>query len=67
MNQITFDVPNISCNHCVHTIQMELGEMQGVASVDASAESKQVKVEFSDPASEEKLRQTLAAINYPAN
>ncbi len=30
MNKITFVVPNINCNHCVHTIETELSEMDGV-------------------------------------
>ena len=66
MEKITFNVPNISCGHCVHTIQMELSELEGVSSVKASAETKQVMVEFDAPADEKKLRETLLEINYPA-
>ena len=40
----TFLVPNISCNHCVMTIERELGELEGVASVDADIETKNVTV-----------------------
>ena len=66
MQNVTFQVPNISCGHCVHTIQMELGEVEGVSTVKASAETKQVTVQFDAPASEQTLRDTLAEINYPA-
>jgi len=66
MNKVRFDVPNISCNHCVHTIQAELADLEGVNSVTASLESKQVEVEYVDPASEQKLRDLLSEINYPA-
>jgi copper chaperone len=66
MNTITFQVPNISCGHCVHTIQMELGELEGVSTVKASAETKQVDVQFDSPATEQTLRDMLAEINYPA-
>lgn len=66
MQNVTFQVPNISCGHCVHTIQMELGELEGVSMVKASAETKQVTVQYDAPASEQKLRDTLAEINYPA-
>jgi len=66
MNTITFTVPNISCAHCVHTIQMELNDLEGVSDVRASAETKQVVVEYSDPANEKLLRETLLEINYPA-
>jgi copper chaperone len=66
MEKITFNVPNISCGHCVHTIQMELSELEGVSGVNASAETKQVTVEFKAPADEKKLREILLEINYPA-
>ena len=33
----TFSVPNISCGHCVMTIERELGELEGVSSVEANA------------------------------
>ena len=66
MEKITFNVPNISCGHCVHTIQTELSELEGVANVKASAETKQVTVEFNPPVDEKKIRETLLEINYPA-
>ena len=65
MQSKTFTVPNISCGHCVHTIQMEVGDMDGVESVVASAETKQVEIVFADPASEDGIKALLAEINYP--
>jgi len=62
----TYTVPNINCMHCVHTIKNELLEIEGVTSVEADAATKQVVVQFADPATEEKLLETLAEINYPA-
>ena len=59
-------IPNISCNHCVNTIQMELNDLDGVDSVEANAEFKTVIVMFDDPATDEKMRTLLAEINYPA-
>ena len=44
----TVNVPNINCGHCVNTIQNELGELPGVESVTASAESKQVTVMWTE-------------------
>ena len=38
---VTFNIPNISCNHCVHTINMELSELEGVVSVSADLDTKQ--------------------------
>jgi copper ion binding protein len=65
MQIVTYEVPGIHCNHCVHTIKMELSEMDGVQAVDANAESKKVTVEFDAPASPEKIESLLAEINYP--
>lgn len=66
MTNLTLNVPNISCGHCVHTIQSELSELEGVGKVLASSETKQVTVSFDPPADEEKIKALLAEINYPA-
>jgi copper chaperone len=66
MTTVTYQIPNISCMHCVHTIKSEVGELTGVKSVDANQETKLVKIEFEPPATEEKIKQLLADINYPA-
>ncbi len=66
MKTVTYTIPNISCNHCVHTIKTELSDMAGVQSVDANVASKQATVTFDAPATEDKIKETLAEINYPA-
>jgi copper ion binding protein len=66
METKTFTVPNITCHHCTNTIQNELGELAGVASVKADVESKKVTVAWDAPASLEKILATLKEINYPA-
>lgn len=65
MSTATYIVPNISCGHCVHTIKMELGEMEGVTKVEASQSEQKVTVEFTPPASEESIISLLEEINYP--
>lgn len=65
MSTKTFKVPNISCGHCVHTVEMEIGEIGGVTQVKANEDSKLVTVEWSDPATWEKIEATLEEINYP--
>jgi copper chaperone CopZ len=65
METITYHVPSISCNHCVHTIVNELNDLQGVLSVQADLTTKQVKVDFQPPADDQKIQQLLAEINYP--
>jgi copper ion binding protein len=58
-------VPNISCGHCVMTIQRELGELEGVSKVDGDPTSKEITVNFDAPATVEKIKSTLQEINYP--
>ena len=65
MKTITYQVPAISCGHCVHTIETELSDLAGVAKVAAEMDSKKVTIQFDDPATEEKIKQLLADINYP--
>ena len=64
MTTKTFAVPNISCNHCVHTVKTELGDLTGVQSVAADAQTKQVTVAWSEPATWEKIETLLKEINY---
>lgn len=65
MTTVKYYVPGISCMHCVHTIQTELADVEGVHSVTADQASKMVEIVFDVPASEEKIKALLAEINYP--
>jgi copper chaperone CopZ len=65
MNTVKYSVPNISCGHCVHTIQSELADLAGIKSVKADAAQKSVEIAFEPPATEEKIKQLLSEINYP--
>lgn len=66
MTTVTYNVPAIHCGHCTHTIEMEVGDLQGVKSVKAEETSKKVTITFDAPASEEAIKALLAEINYPA-
>lgn len=61
----TVEVPNISCGHCVRTIENELSDLAGVRKVDASQETRLVTVEWEDPQTWENIKATLQEINYP--
>ncbi len=65
MSTITYTVPGIHCDHCVHTIKMEVGDLAGVQTVNADLDSKVVVVTYDTPASEDKIEALLAEINYP--
>ena len=48
------------------TIKSELNELEGVTTVDGNPDSKNVTVEWEDPATLDKIKETLKEINYPA-
>lgn len=64
MSTKTFTVPNISCGHCTHTIETELGELAGVQSVKAEQGTKQVTVTWDAPANWESIKALLKEIDY---
>lgn len=61
----TYSVPGIHCQHCVHTIKMELSELEGVQNVDADLDTKKVSVTFDNPELEKTILETLDEIGYP--
>ncbi len=65
MTTITYLVPAINCAHCTHTIEMEVSELQGVQSVKADLNTKNVTITFDAPASEDKIKELLKEIDYP--
>ena len=65
MTTVTYTVPAIHCEHCTHTIEMEVGELQGVQSVKVDQATKKVVITFDAPADEAKIKSLLAEIDYP--
>ena len=65
MKNISYQVSAIHCKHCVHTIKMELSDLEGVESVQVDVNKREVAVTFEPPASEQKIRDLLIEINYP--
>ena len=65
MTTVTYSVPAIHCEHCTHTIEMEVGELQGVEVVKADLNNKNVEITFDAPANEERIKALLAEIEYP--
>lgn len=65
MTTVKYLISNISCGHCVHTIETELGDLEGVLSVNADQESRMVEIDYQPPADEGKIKDLLAEINYP--
>ena len=46
LGNIALNAPDISCEHCVATVEKAVGKVAGVQSVSADAESKDVIVTF---------------------
>jgi copper chaperone len=65
MQKQSFNIPKISCGHCVHAIKSELNEMAGIKSVEGDPQNKTVVVEWDAPASVEKIKNKLKEIDYP--
>jgi len=64
----TFTIPNISCGHCLMSIQRELKFVDGVDYLDGNIEGRSVLVEYTDAASLDVARAALAEANYaPSN
>ena len=66
MSSKVYNVPKISCGHCVATIERELGEVTGVDGVRANVDTKQVTVDYHDEAVLSRVDETLKEIGYPA-
>jgi copper ion binding protein len=65
MKTLSYKVPNISCDHCVHTIKMEVGDIEGVQSVEATVDNQSVVIQYDGPASEQQIVDLMTEIYYP--
>lgn len=65
METRTFQAPAIHCGHCTKAIQMEVGELPGVAEVSADVDTKVVTVSWEKPATWESIKDLLEEIGYP--
>lgn len=66
MNERTTTVENITCGHCVNTIQRELADLEGVSSVEADQASGRVTVSFdASTSSWADIESLLVEIGYP--
>jgi copper chaperone len=66
MSSKVYDVPNISCGHCVATIERELRTVSGVKDVVGDLNTKQVAVGYEDESVLPRVEEMLKEIGYPA-
>ncbi len=66
MEEKTVTVPNISCGHCVNTIQREVAEANGVASVKGDAKTREVVISWDPEATDwVAIEKEMSDIGYP--
>lgn len=66
MTEKKVSVPNISCGHCVMTIEREVAEVEGVERVQANAAERTVTVAWNDSeTSWANVRDRLVEIDFP--
>jgi copper chaperone CopZ len=61
----TVKIPDISCHHCVNNIKREVGELEGVQSVEGSVDEKSMTFVFAEPANWDRIKGLLNEIGYP--
>lgn len=68
MTTKTVNVTNISCGHCVATIEREVGELAGVESVKGDQSTKKVTISW-DPETTDwvAIEELMTEINYAPN
>lgn len=65
MSEITYTVPDMSCDHCKQAVSAELAEVAGVESVDVDLDTKLVTVRGHE-LDESTLRAAIEEAGYEA-
>ena len=66
MTRVTLEAPDISCDHCIASIQKAVTKLPGVRFLEGDPETKQVSLEY-DPGSVQldAIEQAMEAEGYP--
>lgn len=66
MSNVTLNVPDISCEHCEHTITTTLQTVNGVRSVRVDIPARQVRVDYDEAqVSVDTMKELLQQEDYP--
>ncbi len=65
MHEKRVSIPSISCQHCVRNIKRELGEVDGIESVEVDTVTKTAVIRWRTPITWELIRQKLEDAGYP--
>ncbi|MGC4377922.1 copper chaperone CopZ [Fictibacillus sp. Mic-4] len=65
MQNVTLSVQGMSCNHCVNSIESEVGKLNGVSEVKVRLNEGKVDVTFnSEVVSLEQIKETIEEQGY---
>ncbi len=63
---LNYNIPTVGCDHCKTTIEHEVGELSGIASVNVDVDSKQAILKLDpSPATKAEIEALLVKIGYP--
>jgi copper chaperone len=66
MSNVTLNVPDISCEHCEHTITNTLQPVTGIRAVRVDIPARQVRVDYDESqVSVDKMKELLQEEDYP--
>jgi copper chaperone len=66
MSNVVLHVPDISCEHCEHTITSALQPVTGIRGVSVDIPARQVRVEYDEAqVSVDKMKELLQEEDYP--
>jgi copper chaperone len=65
MEKITLNVKDMSCGHCINSIEGSVGDLSGVTTVKVNLDSGTVSVEFNpNEVTLEKIKETINDQGY---
>jgi len=64
MEEKTVHISGISCGHCVNTIKNEVGEIEGVQTVEGDENTKMMTFKWESPATWDNILETLKEVDY---
>ena len=67
MKKISLSVPDMTCGHCVTTVQAALAGVPGVSEADVSLEEKRATVRAEDELVESTLVEAVEQAGYSAS
>lgn len=65
MPQLTLFAPDVTCDHCIATIQKTVGTVEGATFLEGDPDSKSFAIEVTQGAVLDRVAEALAAEGYP--